>query len=53
MDISQAVRSIQMLTPKRAVPIHFNTWEPIQQDANDFAMQVMQQGIAVPKVLRS
>lgn len=53
MDIPQAVRSIQMLTPKRVVPIHFDTRSPIKQDTNNFAMQVMQQWIAVPKVLRS
>lgn len=53
MDIAQAVRSIPMLTPRRVVPIHYNTRKPIQQDPNIFATQIMQQWIAVPKVLRS
>lgn len=52
MDIDEAVRSLEMLTPKRVVPIHFNTREMIQQNTNDFAMKAMQQWIAVPKVLR-
>jgi L-ascorbate metabolism protein UlaG (beta-lactamase superfamily) len=43
MDIDEAVRSLEMLTPKRVVPIHFNTREMIQQNTNDFAMKAMQQ----------
>lgn len=52
MWVDDAVRSIEMLTPKRVVPVHYNTRDIIQADTNDFAMKAMQQWIAVPKVLR-
>lgn len=40
MNPADAVRAIQMLMPKRVVPIHYNTFPVIQQDVQEFKRQV-------------
>ena len=37
MDPALAMRAVDLIKPKCAVPIHYNTWPPIEQDPNDFA----------------
>jgi L-ascorbate metabolism protein UlaG (beta-lactamase superfamily) len=40
MDADDAVVATRMLRPKRVVPIHYDTWEPIRADATAFAQKV-------------
>ena len=37
MDPVDALRAINLLKPKAAMPIHYNTWPPIAQDAAAWA----------------
>lgn len=44
-----ATRATELVGPKTAIPIHYNTWPPIEQDAADFTpsgveVKVMQAG---------
>lgn len=40
MGPNDALEAVKLLQPKRAVPSHFNTWPPIQQDASAWAERV-------------
>lgn len=41
MGPDDAVRAAQFAQAKRVIPIHYNTFPPIQQDANEFARKLM------------
>lgn len=53
MDVDDAVRAVEFIKPKRVVPVHYNTWPPIEADADDFAEKVRAGGISEPVVLES
>jgi len=36
MDPALAMRAVDLIKPRCAVPIHYNTWPPIEQDPKDF-----------------
>jgi L-ascorbate metabolism protein UlaG (beta-lactamase superfamily) len=40
MGPDDALRAVKMIKPKTVVPIHYNTWELIQQDPNAWAERV-------------
>lgn len=40
MDTDDAVRAVGMIRPKRVVPMHYNTFPPIQADPNEFKRKV-------------
>ncbi len=40
MGPDDALRAVKLLEPKFVLPIHFNTWELIQQDVNEWARRV-------------
>ncbi len=40
MGPDDAVRAVKLLTPRQVVPIHYNTWPPIAQDAPAWAARV-------------
>jgi L-ascorbate metabolism protein UlaG (beta-lactamase superfamily) len=40
MGPSDALRAVKMIQPKHVIPIHYNTWGLIAQDANAWAGQV-------------
>lgn len=52
MGPDDALRAIAFLKPAKVMPIHFNTFEVIQQDASAWAERVKAQGIAQPFVLK-
>ena len=52
MGPDDALRAVKLLQPKRVVPIHYNTWELIAQDAAAWAEQVRKQTKAEPVVLQ-
>lgn len=40
MDISDAVKSVQMVDPEFVIPMHYNTFPVIEADPNEFAKKV-------------
>ncbi len=52
MGPDDAVRAVKLLQPHKVVPIHFNTWDLIAQDATAWAALVRQQTQAQPVVLK-
>lgn len=52
MGPSQSVEAINLLTPRRVLPCHYNTWPPIAQDAAAWAEEVRKQTGAEPCVLQ-
>ena len=52
MGPDDAVRAVQFLQPKRVVPIHYNTFPLIAQDANRWAERVRKETTAVAVVLK-
>ena len=51
MGPDDAVTATQLLTPKTVLPTHFNTWPPIEQDAEQWAEQIRSKTESVPAVL--
>lgn len=47
MGPDDALEALGLLRPKLAVPMHYNTWPVIKQDAADFARRAALQGRAV------
>jgi L-ascorbate metabolism protein UlaG (beta-lactamase superfamily) len=52
MGPDDALRAVKLLQPRRVLPIHFNTWELIAQDAAAWAARVGQQTQAQAVVLK-
>jgi L-ascorbate metabolism protein UlaG (beta-lactamase superfamily) len=52
MGPDDALRAVQLIQPKKVVPIHYNTWPPIAQDANAWAVRVRQETQAQVVVLK-
>jgi L-ascorbate metabolism protein UlaG (beta-lactamase superfamily) len=52
MGPSDAVRAVKFLTPKKVVPIHYDTFPQIVQDPALWAEQVAKQTLAKPIVLK-
>lgn len=40
MDIADAVRAVEFVNPRTAMPIHYNTWPLIEADPYEFAKRV-------------
>ena len=52
MGPDDALRAVKLLEPKRVVPIHYNTWELIAQDAPAWAGRVKRETKSVPIILK-
>jgi L-ascorbate metabolism protein UlaG (beta-lactamase superfamily) len=52
MGPDDALRAVKLLQPKNVIPVHYNTWELIAQDAEAWAERVRRQTEAMPHVLR-
>ena len=52
MGPSDALRAVQLIQPKHVVPIHYNTWDLIAQDAGAWAKLVRAETDAIPHVLK-
>ncbi|MCC6419652.1 MAG: metal-dependent hydrolase [Gemmataceae bacterium] len=52
MGPDDAVRAVKLLQPKKVLPIHYNTWELIAQDAQAWAARVKKETGAEPVVLK-
>lgn len=51
MGPDDALEAVKLLSPKRVLPCHYNTWPPIVQDAAAWAESVRKQTAAQPVVL--
>lgn len=51
MGPEDSIEAIKLLKPKRVAPAHYNTWPPIEQDANAWADMVKQETDAEPVVV--
>jgi L-ascorbate metabolism protein UlaG (beta-lactamase superfamily) len=51
MGPDDALRAVKLLQPKRVIPIHYNTWPLIAQDAQTWAKRVQQETPASVSVL--
>jgi L-ascorbate metabolism protein UlaG (beta-lactamase superfamily) len=52
MGPDDALRAVKLLQPKRVLPIHYNTWELIAQDAAAWAERVREETKTDPVVLK-
>jgi L-ascorbate metabolism protein UlaG (beta-lactamase superfamily) len=52
MGPGDAVRAVKLLQPKKVMPIHYNTWPLIAQDAQAWAARVRKETSAEPVVLK-
>ena len=51
MGIDDSIEAIKLIRPKQVLPTHYNTWPPIEQDANAWAKLVRARTTAQPIVL--
>lgn len=51
MGPEQSIEAIQLLNPKNVLPCHYDTWPPIEQNANAWAASVRRETPAEPHVL--
>jgi L-ascorbate metabolism protein UlaG (beta-lactamase superfamily) len=52
MGPDDALRSVKLIEPKKVLPIHYNTWDLIKQDAAAWAKRVKNETSAEPIVLK-
>jgi L-ascorbate metabolism protein UlaG (beta-lactamase superfamily) len=52
MGPDDALRAVKLLQPKVVIPIHYNTWDLIAQDANAWAERVGKETSAKAIVLK-
>ena len=52
MGPDDALRAVKLINPKRVIPEHFNTWDLIAQDAEQWAARVRRETSAEPIVLK-
>jgi L-ascorbate metabolism protein UlaG (beta-lactamase superfamily) len=52
MGPDDAIRAIKLIRPKRVIPVHYNTWGLIAQDAEAWAERVGRETSATPVVLK-
>jgi L-ascorbate metabolism protein UlaG (beta-lactamase superfamily) len=52
MGPGDALKAVKLLNPKHVLPIHYNTWELIKQDANAWGSQVTRETQAIVHILK-
>ena len=45
MDVNDAARAVEFLPPKKAIPMHYNTFDPIKADPKIFVDKIKQYGV--------
>ena len=51
-DPDDALRAVKLIGPKKVLPIHYNTWDLIAQDANAWADRVRRETGVPVEVLK-
>ena len=52
MGVDDSIEAIKLIKPKQVLPTHYNTWPPIEQNANEWAELVKSNTSAQPIVLQ-
>ena len=52
MGPDDAIRAVKLIAPKKVIPIHYNTWPVIAQDATAWAKRVRAKTSAEPVILK-
>jgi L-ascorbate metabolism protein UlaG (beta-lactamase superfamily) len=52
MGVDDAVKAVELLAPKVVVPMHYNTWAPIEQDPEDFKRKVEERTAAQCNIVK-
>jgi L-ascorbate metabolism protein UlaG (beta-lactamase superfamily) len=52
MGPDDALRAVKLIEPKHVIPVHYNTWDLIAQDAQEWAARVEGETNAAPHVLK-
>jgi L-ascorbate metabolism protein UlaG (beta-lactamase superfamily) len=52
MGPEDSVRAVNLIQPRKVLPIHYNTWPLIAQDANAWSLRVRKETKAEPVVLK-
>lgn len=52
MGPDDALRAVKLIQPKHVIPVHYNTWELIAQDPEEWAGRVRAETSAQPHVLK-
>jgi L-ascorbate metabolism protein UlaG (beta-lactamase superfamily) len=52
MGPADALRAVKLIQPKHVIPVHFNTWELIEQDADAWAASVRAETKTEPHILQ-
>jgi len=52
MGADDALKAVKLLTPKHVIPIHYDTFDLIEQDANEWAIRVGKECMATAHVLK-
>lgn len=52
MGPEDALRAVKLLSPAHVIPVHYNTWQPIAQNAQDWAARVQTETGAQAHVLQ-
>ncbi len=47
MDVKQALKALELIKPKLAIPMHYNTWPLIQANAQEFKEKAKEIGVEV------
>lgn len=47
MGITDAVKAVSLLKPKKVIPMHYNTFDMIKSDPDDFSRRLNAMGVAV------
>jgi len=46
MDVDDALRALELIRPKKVIPMHYNTWPLIQADPKEFARKAEMLGVS-------
>jgi L-ascorbate metabolism protein UlaG (beta-lactamase superfamily) len=52
MGPDDALRAVKLIQPKQVLPIHYNTWDLIAQDASGWAQRVRKETKTEPVVIK-
>jgi L-ascorbate metabolism protein UlaG (beta-lactamase superfamily) len=52
MGPDDALRAVKLIKPKKVIPVHYNTWGLIAQDAQAWAKRVQSETSTVPVILK-
>jgi L-ascorbate metabolism protein UlaG (beta-lactamase superfamily) len=52
MGPADSIAATKLICPKKVIPAHYNTWPPIEQNANEWAEEIRSQTPAEPVIIQ-